>query len=139
MTGWRDEVVQFWHTKLSVYLKGVRSRLLPATLGFLFWFAFSIPVQVSILVLPIFIIAYLLGAENLRPWVYRVGKALDQTANAALFGGNPKETISSHTGRWIVSGKPIPLKFQAVEILTDLFEEGHCVKAIEEPFIFEPL
>jgi hypothetical protein len=114
-------------------------RLKQAAIGFLFWVAFGVPVLLALVTLPLFILAYALGAENVRPWVYRVGKALDQTANAALFGGHPKETISSHTGRWIVSGRDMPFWVFMVERLTDIFEPDHCVKAIEEPFIGEPL
>ena len=115
------------------------ARLRQAALGFLFWLAFGIPVLIALALLPVAIVAFACGAENIRPWVYRTGKALDQTVNAVLFGGHSKETVSSHTGRWIVSGRPIPLQFRAVWMLTDLFEHDHAVKAIEEPFVNEPL
>lgn len=115
------------------------SRAQQAILGVLFWIAFGLPILLSLIALPLFILAYACGADNVRPWVYRVGKALDQTANAALFGGHPKETISSHTGRWLISGRDVPWQFAAVDALTGLFERGHCIKAIEEPFRNEPL
>jgi hypothetical protein len=114
-------------------------RFRQAALGLLFWIVFSIPVLLSIVVLPLFILAFALGADGVRPWCFRVGKALDQTANAVLFGGHSKETVSSHTGRWIVSGRNIPWQFAAVDLLTNIFERNHCVKAIEEPFVNEPL
>jgi len=115
------------------------ARLRQAALGLLFWVAFGIPVLMSLIVLPLFILAYACGAENIRPWVYRVGKALDQTSNAVLFGGHPKETVSSHAGRWIVSGRDMPLWVPVVDYATGIFEAEHCVKSIEEPFIFEVL
>ena len=108
-------------------------------LGLLFWLAFSVPVAIAIVLLPFAIAAFACGADNLRPWVYRVGKALDQTVNAALFGGHPKETVSSHTGRWYTSNLNVPLKFRLVRLLTDFFEDRHCIKAIEEPFRNEGL
>jgi hypothetical protein len=117
----------------------VSDKIKQVALGFLFWIAFSIPVLLAIITLPFFILAFACGAENLRPWVYRVGKALDQTSNAALFGGNPKETVSSHAGRWIVSGRNMPAWVPVVDRATGIFEDDHCVKAIEEPFLGESL
>lgn len=108
-------------------------------LGLLFWLAFSVPVVAAIVLLPLAIVAFACGADNIRPWVYHVGKALDQTVNAALFGGHPKETVSSHTGRWYTSGREVPLKFRLVMLLTNLFEADHAIKAIEAPFVNEPL
>jgi hypothetical protein len=108
-------------------------------LALLFWFAFAPIAILGIVCLPVGVLLYALGNDNIRDWVYRCGKALDQFDNALIFGGLPQETISSHTGRWVVSGRPMPFKFQFVYWLTDLFEEDHAVKAIEEPFEKEPL
>lgn len=117
------------------------ARAKQAILGFLFWLAFGVPVVLALIFLPFAIIAYACGADNIRPWVYRTGKALDQTVNAALFGGHPKDTVSSHCGRWYIdtSGRRIPLRFKLVKWLTGLFEQDHAIKAIEEPFLNEPL
>lgn len=103
-------------------------------LGTLFWLAFGPAAVCLILGLPIGILLYGLGNDNIRAWVYRSGKALDALCNAGFFGGLPQETISSHTGRYIQSVKPVPWKFKFVNWLTSKFEENHAVKAIETPF-----
>ena len=115
------------------------NRIRQVLLGLLFWVAFGPLAIVLILALPVGIVLYGFGNDNIRAWVYRVGKALDQTDNAGYFGGNPKETISSHTGRYIASGKLLPIRYRFVRWLTDLFEHDHCVKTIEEPFVKEDL
>lgn len=106
-------------------------------LGLAFWIVFAIPALICIAFQPVGILLYALGNDNIRAWVYRTGKAIDQFNNAAWFGGLPQETVSSHAGRWFIdtSGRPIPLKFRFVTWLTDLFEQDHVIKAIEEPFI----
>lgn len=91
--------------------------------------------MLGILCLPLGVLAYACGNENIRDWVYRCGKALDQFDNALVFGGLPQETISSHTGRWVLSGQPIPWKFRFVIALTSVFEREHCLKAVEHPFV----
>lgn len=108
-------------------------------LALLFWFAFGPAAILGILCLPIGILLYALGNENIRDWVYRCGKALDQFDNALVFGGLPQETISSHCGRWVLSGQPLPLKVRFVVMLTNIFERDHCLKAIEPPFVGKDL
>jgi hypothetical protein len=108
-------------------------------LALLFWFAFAPAAVLGILCLPIGVLAYALGNDNIRDWVYRCGKALDQFDNACFFGGLPQETISSHTGRYVLSGQQMPLMFRFVRWLTNLFEQDHAVKAIEKPFVGEEL
>ena len=108
-------------------------------LALLFWFAFAPAAVLGILCLPIGVLVYACGNENIRDWVYRCGKALDQFDNALVFGGLPQETISSHCGRWVKSGKPQPFKVRFVVALTNLFEKDHCVKAIEPPFADEDI
>ena len=108
-------------------------------LGGLFWIAFAPLAIMGILLQPLAILIYALGNDHIRAWIYRTGKALDQFDNALLFGGEPQETISSHTGRYVLSGKPLPWKFAFVKWLTDRFEYNHCVEAIEEAFKNEPL
>ena len=115
-------------------------------LAFLFWLVFGIPIALVIPLLPVAILAYALGNDNIRNWIYRTGKAMDQLCNAALCGGLPQETVSSHAGRWYqhVVDNPadnltIPLRFRFVRWLTDKFETGHIIKAIEPQFIGEEL
>jgi len=110
-------------------------------MGMIFWLAFAPAALLTILLQPLLILIYAVGNDHIRDWIYRTGKAIDQLDNASIFGGHPKETISSHTGRWLLdtSGRPIPLKFRFVNWLTNLFEKDHCIKAIEEPFKNLPL
>ena len=108
-------------------------------LGLIFWVAFGPLAIVGIVCMPIGVLIYAVGNDHIRDWVYRCGKALDQFDNALIFGGLPQETISSHTGRWVVSKQPLPLKFRFVYWLTNLFEQDHAVKAIEPPFKDQPL
>jgi hypothetical protein len=115
------------------------ARAKQVVIGLLFWIVFAIPAVLCLLLQPVGILLYALGNDNIRAWVYRTGKAIDQFNNAAWFGGDPKETISSHTGRYILSGKTLPWRFEFVAALTDLFEPAHCVNAVEEPFKDQPL
>jgi len=108
-------------------------------LALLFWFAFGPIALLGVLCLPIGIFCYALGNDNIRAWVYRCGKALDQFDNSLIFGGLPQETISSHAGRWVLSGQPIPWKFKFVIALTNIFEKDHALKAVEPPFVGQPL
>lgn len=108
-------------------------------LALLFWFAFAPIAILGIICMPIGVALYAFGNDNIRAWVYRCGKALDQFDNALIFGGLPQETISSHAGRWVLSGQPIPWKFRFVIWLTDLFEDDHAIKAIEPPFVGQEL
>ncbi len=112
-----------------------------AALGFLFWLVFGTGTLITVLIgQPLGIIAYALtGSDGIRDWVYRTGKATDQLCNAAFFGGNPKETISSHAGRWVLSGRDVPARFRLVRWITDKFEQNHVLFAIESPFMGEPL
>lgn len=117
-------------------------RTVTALLGLIFWLAFSPLTIIVALFLWVPIVLYWLDIGNLRNFVYRVGKAEDQLLNAALIGGNPKETISSHVGRWVRAGRPkvkVWIMFVFVEWITGKFEENHCVEAIEEPFNREDL
>lgn len=118
------------------------SRAAAVFVAICFWIVFT-PITwlgASLLIVPILL--YWFGIGNLRNFVYRVGKAEDQLINALLFGGNPKETVSSHTGRWIKRGRPdvrARFLFVFVEWLTGRFEKDHCTNAIEEPFNNEEL
>ena len=108
-------------------------------LGGAFWLVFSPIAILTIILQPVFIIVYAVGNEHIRDWIYRTGKSLDQLDNASIFGGLPEETISSHTGRYILSGQLLPVKFRFVRWLTDLFEKDHCINAIEPPFVGKEL
>jgi hypothetical protein len=89
------------------------------------------------------------GSDEAREFVGFKGKALDQVCNAVYFGGHPKETVSSHAGRFYEAkygnrykGRPasdpdieIPLWAKAVHAVTEIAEKGHVLKAVEEPFL----
>lgn len=129
----------------SWFKSAVLPRLEVVILGLLFWIVFGLGTVITLAGQLVGIGAYaLFGYEAARDWVYSTGKGTDGINNAAWFGGNAKETISSHTGRWIVSALAsngqlkVPLKFRFVNWLTGLFETDHCVKAIEAPFIGQP-
>jgi len=108
--------------------------------GLLMFVVFSIGVVLSLPLFAIAIVAFLLtGSDYAAEFVGFRGKSLDQVCNAVYCGGHPKETISSHAGRWIVSGLPLPVWVRVVRAVTDIFERDHCVKAIEEPFRGMPL
>jgi len=108
-------------------------------MGALFWLAFAPFAMLGLLLLPLGIFLYALGNDNIKERVFQVGRAADQFDNALLFGGEPQETISSHCGRWVLSGQPLPIKVRFVVMLTDLFETDHCVNAIEDAFKDAPL
>ncbi len=111
----------------------------------LMWLAFSLGVLVVIVLQLLGIIAWLFTADpRIHAWVKATGKGTDGVNNAAWFGGNSKETISSHAGRWILAEREerisrAPAWAHAVAWVTGLFEPDHVVKAIEAPFKDMPL
>lgn len=65
-------------------------------------------------------LAYILAGSERAWWVLR---AYDRVGNAALFGGNDKETISSHANRAEQEGRRwgcLLCRF------LDRFEQNHC-------------
>lgn len=113
-------------------------RTATALMGLIFWLAFTPLCVLVVALLPLPIFLYWARIGNLRNAVYRIGKAEDQLLNAALLGGNPKETISSHVGRWVLKRRPDVGRrwmFVFVERITNAFEPDHCVKAVEAPFL----
>ena len=117
-------------------------RLGEAFAAALMWLLFTIPMlPVLVVVLPLRILWYTLtGDATMREKVAIPGKALDQLVNATYFGGHPKETVSSHAGRWLTEAPDrAPGWVRVIAWLTNLFEKDHVVKAIEEPFIGMPL
>lgn len=125
---------------LWLWLGDFKDRLKLVILGLLFWLVFT-PGAVLVCICQFCgIFKYLFtGSVREQVWVTSTGQGTDGLNNAGWFGGDPRETISSHTGRWILSGKPLPLKFRFVRWLTNKFEQDHCVKAIQEPFRNQPL
>lgn len=108
----------------------------------LMWVAFTVPMlPVLLALLPIMIVLYAItGKVSVRDRVKTIGKALDQLVNATYFSGHPKETISSHAGRWLTEApERAPKWVFVISWLTNLFEENHCIKAIEAPFVGMPL
>lgn len=118
----------------------MKDRLKVVILGLMFWTVFSVSAILTIFGQFCGIFKYLFtGSEEERVWVTKTGQGTDALANASWFDGDPRETISSHTGRWIESGQPLPFKFKFVNWLTNLFEKDHPVKAIQDPFRNQPL
>lgn len=112
------------------------NRLKITILGLLFWIVFTTSGILTFACQLCGIFKYLLtGSEAERAWVTSTGQGGDGLSNASWFDGDPRETISSHTGRWLASGQPVPPKFRFVAWLTNLFETDHVTKAISAPFI----
>lgn len=68
-------------------------------------------------------VSYILAGSERAWWVLR---AYDRVGNAAIFGGNDKETISSHADRAMTEGRRwgcVLCKF------LDRFETDHCQKS----------
>lgn len=120
----------------------LQKRLGEAIAALLMWFVFGIGALILLVALPLLILRYVIvGTDSARSHVKLPGKALDQLCNATFFGGNPKETISSHAGRWLSEphGLPVPWWVSVVERITDVFEKDHVITAIEAPFRGQPL
>lgn len=102
---------------------------------------FGFMTLVFLAIMPLLVLRYIVtGTEAARDDVKSPGKALDQLVNAAFFRGHPKETLSSHAGRWIfVRPNDAPWWAHVVEKVTGVFEHDHVLKAIEAPFLNEPL
>lgn len=120
----------------------MKRRIGEAVAASLMWLVFTIPMlPVLLFVLPARIAMYVLtGDQRLRERIQLPGKALDQLVNATYFGGHPKETVSSHAGRWLTEAPDrAPRWVRVIAWLTNLFEQDHVVKAIERPFLGMPL
>lgn len=122
-----------------------RVKLLFAALFMLIVFLLIIIVGVVLTI--IFLIGYLItGSAWLRSRVTNFGIGLDQAANVVFMDGNPKETISSHAGRYYEAkygnpykGRPatrpglvIPWQAVAVCTVTNLGEKDHVLNAVEQ-------
>lgn len=111
----------------------------------LMWLIFGLVALVTIILQLLGILAWVAtGRQSIYDWVKDTGKAIDSLANTAVLRGHPKETVSSHAGRYIQRGRidpsrPAPRWARFVAWLTGLFEEDHAVKAIEEAFRNQPL
>lgn len=120
----------------------MKKRLGEAFAALLMWAFFGAATLLLLVVFPLLIVRYILsGSESARNAVKLPGKALDQVVNTTYFGGHPKETISSHAGRWLFEkhGLPVPWWVNVVARVTDVFERDHVIKAIEAPFLGAPL
>ncbi len=120
----------------------MKKRLGEAFAALLMWLPFGIGAMVLLVAFPLLILRYIVtGKPEHRDAVKLPGKALDQLCNVTYFGGHPKETISSHAGRWLFEqhGLPVPWWVEVVARITDVFEEQHVIKAIEGPFVGQPL
>lgn len=65
--------------------------------------------------------------SRVRKWLWNIGIALDQLANAVL-GGDPDETISSRAAKSAREGRLWGCIFCR---LIDRFDPNHCEKTIE--------
>ena len=120
----------------------IKKRLGEAIAALLMWAFFGAATLFLLVAFPLLIIRYIVtGKPGHRDAVKLPGKALDQVVNCAYFSGHPKETISSHAGRWLFEkhGLPVPWWAEVVARITDVFEEDHVIKAIEAPFLGQPL
>lgn len=111
----------------------------------------------AVVSLPMFALALvwflLTGSVAAEAFVGFRGRALDQLCNAVYFNGDPRETISSHCGRYYEAkygnpykGRPathpdlvIPWSVQFVHRLTSLAEKDHVLRAVQAPFVGMPL
>lgn len=102
----------------------------------------------SILAMPLVaaaIVVYAMtGSEWCEMYVGFRGKSFDQVVNTYWFNGHPKETVSSHAGRWLLAldageVKAVPLWVSVVDFVTDLAEKNHCRKSVEQAFFGMPL
>lgn len=110
----------------------------------LLWFAFTVGALVVLVLQPFGLLGWFFtGKQWLYDWVKTTGKGTDALNNGAWFGGNVKETISSHAGRLMVrqrdQGIPAPVWARAIAWLLNRFDDNHAIDAIEEPFRNEPL
>lgn len=120
----------------------MKKRLGESVAALLMWAFFGTAIVAFLAVFPLLTVRYIVtGKPEHRDAVKRPGKALDQVVNCAYFGGNPKETLSSHAGRWLFEqhSLPVPWWVGVVEKITGLFEKDHVIKAIEAPFLGQPL
>lgn len=120
----------------------MKKRLGESVAALLMWAFFGSAIVLLLSAFPLLILRYVIvGTESARNAVKLPGKALDQVVNCAYFGGNPKETLSSHAGRWLFEqhSLPVPWWVGVVEKITGLFEKDHVIKAIEAPFLGQPL
>lgn len=96
-----------------------------------------------VLVWPFLVLWIFTGNEKIRDWIYNFGKAEDQAANAALFFGEPQETISSHVGRIfekrIADDISPPWWARLIKWITDGFEFEHVLNSVEKLFEGESL
>jgi hypothetical protein len=98
-------------------------------------------------VIPFLAIFLLTGNEWMQKVVVNFGIAEDQAFNVVLLGGHPKETTSSHVGRYYEAkyGNPyknrpiptnpglvIPITVQFLNWITGLAETDHALKAVEQ-------
>ncbi len=101
----------------------------------------------ALVALPLFILGYVItGSDWLYARIGAFGHGLDSCANVPWLDGHPKETISSHTGRFYEAkyGNPykkrpatnpdqvIPWQAAFVKWLTDKAETNHVYKAVEQ-------
>ncbi len=119
----------------------MKRRLGEALVAVLLWVIFGVGGLVVLVLFPLMVGRYVLtGNAAHREAVKNRGKALDQLFNVTFFGGNPKETLSSHAGRWLTEApERAPWWVKVVATITGWVEKDHVHKAIERPFVGMPL
>lgn len=122
----------------------MKARLGKAIAALLMWFFFSAGALAVIFAQFIGIFAWLFtGDQRAFDWVKKTGKGTDALNNGAWFGGNVKETISSHVGRLILyeraTGIPSPMWARILAWVLNKFDDNHAIDAVEKPFLSEPL
>ena len=108
---------------------------------------FLLVIAGGVIAVLVFIVGYVAtGSDWLRSRVTSFGQALDSAANVPFMDGHPKETVSSHAGRYFEAkygnaykGRPatqpalvIPWQAKFVRWLTDLAEPDHVLRAVED-------
>lgn len=122
----------------------MKARLGKAFAALLMWFFFSLG-ALAVIVCQFFgIFTWLVTSKKeVFDWVKKTGKGTDALNNGAWFGGNVKETISSHTGRFLLREKeqniPAPAWAKLLGWILNQFDDNHAIDAIEAPFKDLPL
>ena len=142
-----ERLLSFLYQDVRVIAANIERRLLIAFAALIMWVLFGAIIAVAFCFVPVLMVAYVCtGSAWLYSRVGAFGQALDSCANVPFMDGHPKETISSHAGRYYEAkyGNPyknrgptqqdlvIPWQAKLVRWLTDMAEENHVLKAVEE-------
>lgn len=122
-------------------------RIAIAFAAMVMWVLFGIEVWIAFIAFPVLCLAWIFNSSDwLQQRLTSYGQALDSCANVVFMDGHPKETISSHVGRFYEAryGNPykgremtrpdlvMPWQALFVKWLTDFAETDHVLKAVEQ-------